>query len=111
MQVRTGYSEDVSHNNWIKGDIYLDSSDLEDLAVGHGFDLAGLTLAQKYGILSLEAERLLTAKYMRDIQIKAPGSRDMELLKKRFENITSKFLEQINLVKRLSDGRSGTEIS
>lgn len=111
MRVRTGYSEEVSHNSWIKGDVDLDSTDLEALAAEHGFESEGLTLTRKYGILSTEAEKLLTIKYIRDIQLKAPGSRDMSLLEARLQKAASVAAGQIELAKRASSGGAGEENS
>lgn len=111
MKILSGYSEDLSHNNWARGDVELDSADLEDLARDHGFELHGLTLAQKYGILSTEVERLITIKYIRDVQTKAPGSRDLASLQKRLQDVTDRAAKHIDLAKRVSHGGSGEETS
>lgn len=111
MKVLSGYSEELYGNIWARGDVELDSSDLEALATDHGIDLSGLTLAQKYGILSTEVERLLTVKYIRDVQLKAPGSRDMTALQKRLQAATESAAKYIELAKRVSHGGSGEEAS
>jgi hypothetical protein len=111
MRVATGYSEEVSSCNWIKGEVELDSTDLEDLAVQHGFNTAGLTLVQKYGILSSEAEMLLTSEYYMAVQSRAPGTRDMNALLKRLELAKQRAQASIDLAKRVSHGGVGEETS
>lgn len=111
MKVLKGFSEEVTSMNWVKGDVELDSTDLKDLAVEHGFSLDDLTLAQKYGILSSEAEKLLTVEYIRAIQLRAPGSRDMDHLKKRLAAVTEIAANNIASAKRVSSGGNREENS
>jgi hypothetical protein len=111
MRIRTGYSEELQHNSWAKGDIDLDSNDLEGLAVEFDFNLADLTHTLKYDILYSEAERLLTIKYIRDVQLKSPGSRDMDILKRRLGTVTNLLDKHVQLAKRLSHGGDREEDS
>lgn len=111
MKILKGFSEEVSSCNWIKGDVELDSTDLEDLAVQHGFSVADLTLAQKYGILSSEAEKLLTSEYFMAVQSRAPGTRDMDLILKRLQDAKLRAEKNIASAKKVSNGGDREEDS
>lgn len=71
MKISKGFSEEVGSNSWAKADVELDEGDLERMLVDNGLSLsADLTHSQVYGILSLEAERLLTAEYLTALKIR-----------------------------------------
>lgn len=67
MRVSKGYSEEIGHSNWIKGEVELDDSDMQRIALEYNIT-RDLTVTQVYAILSLEAERLLTFAYAQDLK-------------------------------------------
>lgn len=69
MRISKGFSEELGHSQWAKADVELDESDLQRLLEEKGI-VRDLTHSQTYGILSLEAERLLTAEYLTALKIR-----------------------------------------
>ncbi len=67
MKVAKGFSEEMKPDSWARCDVELDEGDLERLKIEHGVH-SDLTLAQGYGILSYESERLLTIEYITSLQ-------------------------------------------
>lgn len=61
MQVRHGWSGEVSTNRWAKFDITLEEEDLRRI-LGEAYETRNLSTSVAYQLLELEAERLVLAK-------------------------------------------------
>lgn len=70
MKISVGYSVEVAGNDWAKGDIEIDASDLERLLMEKDIT-ADLTHSQTYAIMSLEAERLATLDYITALKVRS----------------------------------------
>lgn len=62
MRILRGGSTEIKSNQWFKFDIELDESDLQALIVKHNLDYSKLTVIQKFNLLSLQAELLVTVQ-------------------------------------------------
>lgn len=60
MKILKGGSAEVRNGKWIKFDLELDESDLQALTVR--YNLADLTVIQKYTLLVKQAELLITVQ-------------------------------------------------
>lgn len=106
MKVLRGFSEEVLSCKWAKADVELDDGDLEAIALSQGFDIGNLTVAQKYGILSTEAEKLLTVEYIKAVRYHR--GEVPQALMERLEAVKVSATEAVNKAKKASSAGSGS---
>lgn len=98
VKVLKGFSEELQKCQWAKADVELDSTDLEEMLLEHQIDVHGLTVSQKYAILSTEAEKLLTVEYIR--AVKTHQGAVSQALMDRLEVVRRSASEALNTAKK-----------
>lgn len=62
MKILRGGTTELPNNKWYKFDIELDESDLQAIVIKNRLDYDKLTVVNKFRIMSMQAELLVTAQ-------------------------------------------------